>query len=351
METAVIEKNSAEQSGRMECVTTGKRVSAFSDGDQRHKILQMLVIFTDLRTRVLQISCYTVDPLISHGSYTEPLRRFYEGMVKSYDPDKKKHVVLYDDGDVEVLRLEKERWELVADDHRPKKKSPPKVISAKKSKLSDGSETTESAKRSSAVKGKRAQKKNFKREKKVVLHGKNAAASEEVENRSEISNVEPTVSSDIEELEDGDLGQDLVKDVPASGACDVAGKSGIEGLGDSDDAGTDSENSFEDPKSSPESDQRRVVEDSPLDSHASDVKKSHHVDTIIERASQEEFDGKPSQDEFNDKEQKDEAGAKHRSHAADASNAGDGEDADDKPLVLPVLSVYLIFQVFILLPY
>ena len=29
--------------------------------------------------------------------------------------------VLYDDGDVEVLRLEKERWELVADDHGPKK--------------------------------------------------------------------------------------------------------------------------------------------------------------------------------------------------------------------------------------
>lgn len=263
-------------------------------------------------------------------------KRFYEGMVKSYDPDKKKHVVLYDDGDVEVLRLEKERWELVADDHRPKKKSPPKVISAKKkSRLSDGSETTESAKRggrSSAVKGKRAQKKNFKHEKKVVLHGKNAAASEEVENRSEISNVEPTVSSDIDELEDGDLRQDLLKDVPASGACDVAGKSGIEGLGDGDDAGTDSENSFEDPKSSPESDKRRVVEDSPLDSHASDVKKSHHVDTIIERPSQEEFDGKPSQEEFNDKEQKDEAGAKHRSHAADASNAGDGEDADDKPL-------------------
>jgi len=56
--------------------------------------------------------------------------------------------------------------------------------------------------RSSAVKGKRAQKKNLKHEKKVVLHGKNAAASEEVENRSEVSNVEPTVSSEVE-LEDG----------------------------------------------------------------------------------------------------------------------------------------------------
>ncbi|XP_010538450.1 PREDICTED: sister chromatid cohesion protein PDS5 homolog A-A-like isoform X2 [Tarenaya hassleriana] len=40
-------------------------------------------------------------------------KRFYEGTVKSYDPTKHKHVILYDDGDVEVLRLEKEHWELV----------------------------------------------------------------------------------------------------------------------------------------------------------------------------------------------------------------------------------------------
>lgn len=29
--------------------------------------------------------------------------------------------VLYEDGDVEVLRLDKERWELVDDGHSPKK--------------------------------------------------------------------------------------------------------------------------------------------------------------------------------------------------------------------------------------
>ncbi|KAG4182794.1 hypothetical protein ERO13_A09G067800v2 [Gossypium hirsutum] len=40
-------------------------------------------------------------------------KKFYEGTIKSYDPIKRKHVVLYDDGDVEVLRLERERWELV----------------------------------------------------------------------------------------------------------------------------------------------------------------------------------------------------------------------------------------------
>ncbi|EPS63564.1 hypothetical protein M569_11220, partial [Genlisea aurea] len=39
--------------------------------------------------------------------------KYYEGIVKSFDEKKKKHVVLYDDGDVEVLRLDKERWKHV----------------------------------------------------------------------------------------------------------------------------------------------------------------------------------------------------------------------------------------------
>ncbi|KAL0300906.1 UNVERIFIED_CONTAM: Sister chromatid cohesion protein PDS5A [Sesamum radiatum] len=38
---------------------------------------------------------------------------YYEGVVKSFDTQKNKHVILYDDGDVEVLRLERERWELI----------------------------------------------------------------------------------------------------------------------------------------------------------------------------------------------------------------------------------------------
>ncbi|CAN6856306.1 unnamed protein product [Brassica oleracea] len=49
-------------------------------------------------------------------------KRFYEGTVKSYDSTKQKHVILYEDGDVEVLRLDKERWELV-DSGKPTKKT------------------------------------------------------------------------------------------------------------------------------------------------------------------------------------------------------------------------------------
>ncbi|XP_047310711.1 sister chromatid cohesion protein PDS5 homolog A [Impatiens glandulifera] len=50
-------------------------------------------------------------------------KKFYEGVVKSYDGEKKKHVVLYDDGDVEVLRLDKECWEIVDTGHKPTKRS------------------------------------------------------------------------------------------------------------------------------------------------------------------------------------------------------------------------------------
>ncbi|CAI9783991.1 unnamed protein product [Fraxinus pennsylvanica] len=50
-------------------------------------------------------------------------KKFYEGVVKSFDTQKMKHVILYDDGDVEVLRLDKERWELVENGQKTEKRS------------------------------------------------------------------------------------------------------------------------------------------------------------------------------------------------------------------------------------
>ncbi|KAF5466855.1 hypothetical protein F2P56_016739 [Juglans regia] len=46
-------------------------------------------------------------------------KMFYEGVVNFYDPVKKKHQVLYADGDEEILNLKKERWELVGDNVLP----------------------------------------------------------------------------------------------------------------------------------------------------------------------------------------------------------------------------------------
>ncbi|XP_071707442.1 sister chromatid cohesion protein PDS5 homolog A-like [Rutidosis leptorrhynchoides] len=105
-------------------------------------------------------------------------KAFYKGVVKSYDHQTEKHVVSYDDGDVEVLCLDKERWEFVEDEHKPAKRkrlsnSPSsKGGSSKKIIKSAGSSkhTKESSNisPSSAVRGKRTPRKNLKQGQKGV---------------------------------------------------------------------------------------------------------------------------------------------------------------------------------------
>ncbi|KAL2538104.1 Uncharacterized protein Fot_19495 [Forsythia ovata] len=58
------------------------------------------------------------------------LTMFYEGVVQSFDTQTKKHEILYDDGDdVEVLRLDKERWELLDNGRKATKvKGEPNVV-------------------------------------------------------------------------------------------------------------------------------------------------------------------------------------------------------------------------------
>ncbi|KAJ8760192.1 hypothetical protein K2173_011048 [Erythroxylum novogranatense] len=92
-------------------------------------------------------------------------KQFYEGTIKSYDPLKGKHVILYNDGDVEVLRLDKERWELV--DRKPSKKNSSQRASSAvgspppRNRRSAGS--NQMKKPMKMVKGKRTPKKNFKK--------------------------------------------------------------------------------------------------------------------------------------------------------------------------------------------
>ncbi|XP_010537875.1 PREDICTED: uncharacterized protein LOC104812429 isoform X2 [Tarenaya hassleriana] len=42
-------------------------------------------------------------------------KTFYEGVINSYDDQQKKHLVLYADGENEMLNLEEERWEFIED--------------------------------------------------------------------------------------------------------------------------------------------------------------------------------------------------------------------------------------------
>ncbi|XP_008794338.2 uncharacterized protein LOC103710418 [Phoenix dactylifera] len=45
-------------------------------------------------------------------------KAFYDGVVESFDPVSKKHKILYDDGDIEILLLKNERWKYVEGDAR-----------------------------------------------------------------------------------------------------------------------------------------------------------------------------------------------------------------------------------------
>ncbi|KAL1559997.1 sister chromatid cohesion protein PDS5 A-like [Salvia divinorum] len=98
-------------------------------------------------------------------------KKFYEGVIKSFDTHKKKHVIVYDDGDVEVLRLDRERWELVENNHKSKqlgssKGSLPKGgSSGQKKRTMGGLEQVEklgTKSLSSQVRGKRTPRKSPK---------------------------------------------------------------------------------------------------------------------------------------------------------------------------------------------
>nr|XP_009401066.1 PREDICTED: probable replication factor C subunit 1 [Musa acuminata subsp. malaccensis]XP_009401067.1 PREDICTED: probable replication factor C subunit 1 [Musa acuminata subsp. malaccensis] len=45
-------------------------------------------------------------------------KKFYNGVVDSYDHASKKHKIVYTDGDVEILLMKKERWEFLKDDNK-----------------------------------------------------------------------------------------------------------------------------------------------------------------------------------------------------------------------------------------
>eukprot|EP01018_Ginkgo_biloba_P037003 Gb_06732 [translate_table: standard] len=57
--------------------------------------------------------------------------QFYVGTVDSYDPKQRKHKIIYHDGDIELLRLQKEQWEVIDGDSMHDKLVKPSVASPK----------------------------------------------------------------------------------------------------------------------------------------------------------------------------------------------------------------------------
>ncbi|KAG4129249.1 hypothetical protein ERO13_D09G067600v2 [Gossypium hirsutum] len=146
-------------------------------------------------------------------------KKFYEGTVKSYDPIKRKHVVLYDDGDVEVLRLERERWELVnAGCKSVKKAKSPKGSKGplkerspgQKSKSLGGSRQNKSSVK--MVQRKRTPKRNLKHTQKSTL--KSNADDEEAADLSKSTAAlkNHKMNSDQSEGEDTEMGDENLTD-------------------------------------------------------------------------------------------------------------------------------------------
>ncbi|KAK4398821.1 Sister chromatid cohesion protein PDS5 [Sesamum angolense] len=116
-------------------------------------------------------------------------KQFYEGVVKSFDTQKKKHVILYDDGDVEVLRLERERWELIDNGQKSEKRSgsskgsrPKGGSSGQRKKLigvPEKDKKLEVKSPSSQVRGKRTPRKSPKQRQKDLLKSDSSMESGE----------------------------------------------------------------------------------------------------------------------------------------------------------------------------
>ncbi|XP_057791370.1 sister chromatid cohesion protein PDS5 homolog C-like isoform X2 [Salvia miltiorrhiza] len=58
--------------------------------------------------------CLKNSKIFSHVTFIT--HRFYAGTVKAFDPETKKHEVLYDDDEIEFLNLRKEKWKLYGDE-------------------------------------------------------------------------------------------------------------------------------------------------------------------------------------------------------------------------------------------
>ncbi|XP_061339796.1 sister chromatid cohesion protein PDS5 homolog A-like isoform X2 [Gastrolobium bilobum] len=127
-------------------------------------------------------------------------KKFYGGTVKSYDPSKGKHVILYEDGDVEILRLEKERWELIDKGRKSTK------VSGQKRKGSSGSPSKKTKK---IVNGKQSPSKPVKRGQKRA--SKSNFRQEDAKETSEISNPEETTTSKVDEMNSGGSEEELAE--------------------------------------------------------------------------------------------------------------------------------------------
>ncbi|KAJ6304583.1 hypothetical protein OIU77_018274 [Salix suchowensis] len=214
-------------------------------------------------------------------------KKFYEGTIKSYDPLKRKHVILYDDGDIEVLRLEKERWELADNGPKRRKKSnsfkrtPSKDISPaqKKNKSSSFSQNKKSV---TIVKKKRTPSKNLKR---VHKEPKNKVDSD-------VSSPEHTMASEGDKLKSDDSEGDHAERL-SQGMMDVDGSdkevvsiSKGKDVEDTEERSNHSEQSDGEVKSNYEAEVSEDMESIPEDKKGDPREESHSEEKDVDQSSE-----------------------------------------------------------------
>ncbi|XP_020090102.1 sister chromatid cohesion protein PDS5 homolog A isoform X1 [Ananas comosus] len=139
-------------------------------------------------------------------------KQFYEGIVQSYDAKKEKHVILYDDGDIEVLNLAKEKWEVISNNgHLPKKMKKSNHLSTNKkssdekreddSKHGDLRQSKKSTKKSASSKSKDTVGKHKDHDRKRTSKGSKKSEHLDADNRAD-SNLPNAHSHSGSEVED-----------------------------------------------------------------------------------------------------------------------------------------------------
>ncbi|KZV51246.1 hypothetical protein F511_05903 [Dorcoceras hygrometricum] len=243
-------------------------------------------------------------------------KQFYEGIVKSFDTEKKKHVILYEDGDVEVLRLDKERWELVGTAKKMTRSS------GKKSKATGGIKLEKKAGEkspSSQVRGKRTPRKSSEQKQKTMLKIKSSIGIGGSPDDTNLEFTKPSMTETDSEHEQNEKSRKILSTEKPSGKDNKQLKNGEKGSSDAEGA-KEEENDSEDTQSD-------HVGGSPLRDDGSDdeaVSSSDmkHLDQIKGQSGEDEMDtmdGPAPTDETDNK-----------SHTSPA----DTEISDDETLVL-----------------
>ncbi|KAJ6380523.1 hypothetical protein OIU77_029422 [Salix suchowensis] len=264
-------------------------------------------------------------------------KKFYGGTIKSYDPLKRKHVILYDDGDIEVLRLDKERWELV--DNGPKrtkksnsfKRTPSKDMSPARKNRSPRS-LSQNKKSVTIVKKKRTPTKNSKR---MYKERKDKVDSD-------VSSPEHAVTSEGDKLKLDDSEGDHAERV-SQGMTDVEESdkevlsiSKGKHLEDTEERSNNSEESNGEEKSNFETEVSEDMESTPQDDKKGDDGEEFHSEEKEVDESSEGLGVEANKDKSDSEGNEDadirKPSRKPKKLSKNSSNAEDAEISDDEPL-------------------